>query len=443
MSAVRERLAFVKLEGSTHAGLWLDRFLPKHEGQSSGDHFDQLVQVMKVPEGYREAFDRRLEALESLQLPSVGDDSDPLPVETRVLRGRVDGRMVVGIGAASVHETSISLLRSWGLPFIPGSALKGICAVRAHLSRDPRWARAGEPGLPAGDLHRLVFGDVTSAGCVHFHDAWWIPAQGGRVPMELDAMTVHHMDYYAGKGAPMDWDEPNPVSFLTATGEYAIALSGPSRVLDVAQGLLEDALREDGVGAKTAAGYGRLTLVGPPLETPRSRERRAERERLAALVADYRGASNARPIADRLAEAHSGPLRAAAEQLAEQLFARDPKYWRRFLDEAEDRHRQVFARALERPRPPPPTRAPSAPSPQDLKRGQAWLSVKKGKEEIVVLVGDQRYKRQSRRIRHDAVRDLLEGASEKSPAPVRVRFGATEPEELFTIDIDGAGGPTT
>jgi CRISPR-associated protein Cmr6 len=76
-------------------------------------------------------------------------------------------------------------------------------------------------------------------------------------------ITVHHPDYYqGGKDAPADWDSPNPVSLLSATGNYLIALAGPSVWVDAAFRILELALAEQGVGAKTSSGYGRLRMMG-------------------------------------------------------------------------------------------------------------------------------------------------------------------------------------
>jgi hypothetical protein len=74
-------------------------------------------------------------------------------------------------------------------------------------------------------------------------------------------ITVHHEGYYQdGKEPPADWDSPTPVPFLSATGSYLVAVSGPSGWDDAAMKLLRLALKEMGVGAKTSSGYGRLTL---------------------------------------------------------------------------------------------------------------------------------------------------------------------------------------
>jgi CRISPR-associated protein Cmr6 len=77
-------------------------------------------------------------------------------------------------------------------------------------------------------------------------------------------MTVHHAAYYGATGdaipPPSDSDDPNPVPFVTARGRYLVALEGPPTWTDAAMTMLKLALRSEGIGAKTAAGYGRLNL---------------------------------------------------------------------------------------------------------------------------------------------------------------------------------------
>jgi CRISPR-associated protein Cmr6 len=80
-------------------------------------------------------------------------------------------------------------------------------------------------------------------------------------------MTVHHPDYYQGQGSPpADWDNPNPVAFLSAHGRFLLALTGPEEWSRAALEILTEALEQDGVGAKTAAGYGRMRVA--PLALP-------------------------------------------------------------------------------------------------------------------------------------------------------------------------------
>jgi CRISPR-associated protein Cmr6 len=248
----------------THAGLWLDQGLDRlKESAANQAHLEGLLQRLRVPVEYPRFFERWQGSL------------TVLPPHTLLAPATARGRIVVGLGAESILETSIALHRTWGVPYLPGSALKGLAAAAAHrhlAGQDWRKARAGEP---IGPSHRMAFGDTESAGYVVFHDALWIP-QGSALPLDLDAMTVHHPEYYGGQDVPpADWDSPKPVPFLSARGSYLLAVTGPEDWAEAALEILAEALEEDGIGAKTAAGYGRMEV--PWL---------AERRRAASATAD-------------------------------------------------------------------------------------------------------------------------------------------------------------
>lgn len=251
MVCLRNDLGFAGFQtAGTHAGLWLDKFLPDVEKGAEGHppHLLQLTEIL-VPEEYRRFFVRWRKAVEALG-PA-----------TRTAEAKVLGRMVAGLGAESVLETSIALHRTYGVPYIPGSSLKGLAAAAAHQGlADPQWRKASK-GVEIGAFHRILFGDQESSGEVTFHDALWIP-EGSTLPLDLDVMTVHHPDYYQGKdNAPAaDWDSPTPVAFLTAHGRYLLAVTGPQEWAETAMAILKIAVEENGAGAKTAAGYGRMQL---------------------------------------------------------------------------------------------------------------------------------------------------------------------------------------
>jgi len=247
--ALRNALRGVAVQPSTHAGLWLDRYLDDLDAPGAKQiHLSTLPRI-QVPADYLTFFNRWKKALEDLP-------------DTLLAKAVVRGRMVVGLGAESILETSLSLHRTYGLPYIPGSGLKGLAAAAAHRRlADPGWRKA-TGGNPIGPSHRLLFGEQELSGCVTFHDALWWPEAAKDLPLDLDVMTVHHGDYYLGKNVPpADWDNPNPVAFASAHGAYLIALTGPGDWVKAAYEILKDALDQDGAGAKTAAGYGRMDVT--------------------------------------------------------------------------------------------------------------------------------------------------------------------------------------
>lgn len=226
-----------------HPGLWVDKYLLDNESGSK----QQLVAEASdraAPEAYSKFYDRWQSALAGNRL-----------IVTR--KAEVQGRLSIGLGGEAVIETAITLHRTYGVPYIPGSALKGLAANYARnrlLEQD--W------GDKSG-AYRTMFGYTESAGYVTFFDALYVPGSGPRgKPLWPDVITVHHPNYYQGNEPPADWDSPTPVSFLTATGEYLLAIGGPADWVEKAYEILALALNEEGIGAKTSSGYGRMEING-------------------------------------------------------------------------------------------------------------------------------------------------------------------------------------
>jgi len=260
-----------------HAGLWLDKFITDARRQQRGNEEQgtaqsQLVEEvanLRVSELYAGFFARWSASLSAQR------------AETR--RATVLSRMVVGLGAESVLETAISLHRTYGVPMIPGSALKGVAAATARQHFGETWRIPDrsqenkiEPQAPSP--YEILFGSTATAGYVTFFDALYIPGsiQNDR-PLASDVLTVHHREYYGGKSdaPPADWDSPVPVPFLSAGGAYLVALGGPEAWVETALQFLAWGCANSGIGAKTSSGYGRLSLAGvtmPSLDAPRTQE---------------------------------------------------------------------------------------------------------------------------------------------------------------------------
>lgn len=202
-------------------------------------------------------------------------------------------RLTVGLGNESVYESGITLHHVYGIPYIPGSAVKGI--TRSWLITEV--FNADEKEAEKNDLFAHLFGKSGDAkdeggnkGNAYFFDAF--PTA---VPtIEPDIMNNHHQDYYEDKGnlPPADWMNPNPVFFLTVKGgefcfhigvkenlsvkalkekfkDFDLALfklpegreplfDDNAFLLDILIAWVKDALAHHGIGAKTAVGYGRM-----------------------------------------------------------------------------------------------------------------------------------------------------------------------------------------
>ena len=215
-----------------------------------------------------------------------------------------EGRLIAGLGGGSVLETGLTLSPLYGAPMIPGSSLKGLAAhycSRIWGAEDERflspaldvWAR---PTRQAGCVYEVLFGKVplsrkekdAEAGFLRFYDAWLLPDS---LPNSLcpDVMTPHHSGYYTSEGAPTDFDDPNPVTFLSVRGSFEVRVGCEDPDPDVrkkweelALRILEEAFKNCGAGGKTRSGYGRMKRVESKEERQarQQREQRAETERL-------------------------------------------------------------------------------------------------------------------------------------------------------------------
>jgi len=269
-----------------HPGLWLDKLLPRQfsQGEKGGEdayrvHFETATTI-PVADVYRHFYERWEKMLKTAGV--------------KIAMATTQGRLVVGLGADSALENAITLHRTYGVPIIPGSALKGLAAFYARNRLDDlAWhVKKDEQGrlIYIGDAYRTLFGDTTSAGYVTFFDALYVPGSAeGEMPLALDVVTVHHSDYYQGKKTPQgevappaDWDSPNPVPFVSVRGgvKFLVALDGPEYWVEAAFQILRLALIEEGIGAKTNSGYGRMIVEQIAESTPGWEEFRRRVERV-------------------------------------------------------------------------------------------------------------------------------------------------------------------
>lgn len=198
---------------------------------------------------------------------------------------QVAGRLQLGLGSPTVFETQVLLHPVHGLPYIPGSTLKG--ALRAHLGArvNAHLADTASDVGDAGDasaqaahsltnMMRDLFGEqrddgTGNAGELTLLDAWWIPGSGK--PLVREVETPHHAAYYAGRtDVASAFDSPIPVPQLATEGRFLLAIAhtriGKAWADHVLEWLLA-ALADPaigGLGAKAfSAGGGRLHRVPP------------------------------------------------------------------------------------------------------------------------------------------------------------------------------------
>jgi len=218
--------------------------------------------------------------------------------------------LVCGLGATHVLETSLTLHHIWGIPYIPGSSLKGVCRKVAF------WKLVEEKNLQNendinelqkkfyGDLayndtkiltYQLLFGAQDFKGILTFLDVYPDTSTNDGKIFRLDIMNPHYSSYYSddsGETPPGDWENPIPIFFLTVkegvkfrfvvlfdnyrwkkikeNGLYITNEEGKKEKVNIPsneieqltkdnkflEGILKQALETYGLGSKTRLGYG-------------------------------------------------------------------------------------------------------------------------------------------------------------------------------------------
>lgn len=185
-------------------------------------------------------------------------------------KGMVKDKLIMGLGEVSVFETDITLHHIYGIPYIPGQALKG--CLRNYIIEEHFEGK--EDKAKKNERFTNIFGGVNDedksvVSKVIFMDSF--PYK--KCKIERDIMTPHHKEYYSGceHDSPTDLDQPNPVSFLVvsdATFEFNIAIDKDIINFNEDENIKEyvfrnfaDMLSLHGIGAKTSVGYGYFNVV--------------------------------------------------------------------------------------------------------------------------------------------------------------------------------------
>lgn len=288
-----------------HVGLWLDRCLvepniPDKRDPHVGRTFLYRVaeEAFRLGESaspamvhYQDIF-KRWER--TLRQPAPG-------VVRRVYRMQASSRILLHPATQeTVTEGGLLLHHTYGVPYIPGSALRGAArawAVGRGLEDPPPGIEKRVDGLTWMDhlfglqrdedkesLKEIKERKVADerpdmSGIFDFVDALLVPelppgSKGAFSPLALDVVNPHYGDYYTKKNRPppLETSDPVPTHVLTIAPKTTFLLAVETR--DAMGGifekwldwmlvhLLDPALREMGIGARTTSGYGRLEIVG-------------------------------------------------------------------------------------------------------------------------------------------------------------------------------------
>jgi CRISPR-associated protein Cmr6 len=196
----------------------------------------------------------------------------------------LDSSLVIGLGNPSVYETSMTLHHIYGVPYIPGSALKGVCrhyfiyeVAEKENPNELKIAKIEEKLLEGKyddkvqEVYNFIFGTQDQQGKVVFFDSF----PDGDITLKADIMTPHYGEYYRDGKPPADYLSPTPIPFLTVQDTEFKIMAGIKKkdkclsfktsgfdflkedgLLGSIKSMITNALTEHGIGAKTAVGYG-------------------------------------------------------------------------------------------------------------------------------------------------------------------------------------------
>ena len=200
---------------------------------------------------------------------------------------KLGARMMINMAGGVIENAGISLDRLFGLPFIPGSAVKGIARQEAlwdihtadasakevllknallafgygahDITGDFAWAAGREL---ASQESRKIDADELK-GCIAFFPAY--PSTNPKVV--VDMVNPHYPRYYSGQALTAEDTEspiPNYFPAVESGAEFLFSIVALREIADVstddllnqAVTWLKNAISRRGLGAKTAAGYG-------------------------------------------------------------------------------------------------------------------------------------------------------------------------------------------
>lgn len=206
-----------------------------------------------------------------------------------------------GLGNEHPLENGFAFLNPYGLPYLPGSGVKGVLRQAARELASGEWGeshgwssekthlleRKGQPTIELSTIDALFGLESENGGSEHVRGAlsFWdaLPLIPGD-SLAVDIMTPHQSHYYQQKKdrksgdstSPHDSGQPNPISFLTLPPgtrfafhvQYDVAhlerlapdLAHDKRWQALLERAFEHAFEWLGFGAKTRVGYGAMQV---------------------------------------------------------------------------------------------------------------------------------------------------------------------------------------
>lgn len=258
-----------------------------------------------------------------------------------------------GLGNEHPLENGFAFLNPYGLPYLPGSGVKGVVRQAARelaagdWGDDPQgWSDkkvyelvVGKDKVALSAFDALFGSEQTDGEKLHVRGAlsfWDVIPQIKGDNLAIEIMTPHQGHYYQDKrdrkagdsSAPHDSGQPSPISFLTVPpgsgfifhvqcdlqhlSRIAPELAADGKWKALVKVAFEHAFMWLGFGAKTAVGYGQMSLL------PDSEQQRAWNK----LTADFQEEARLKQEAEALKELSASGLKTHELRVR----ADDPKY---------------------------------------------------------------------------------------------------------------------
>lgn len=275
---VKPLLANCRLEA--HPGLRFDRYLPIWDQRSKDDEYDRLgykrADLYKPLRQFADDFNEQAAEPDGWLpklLTQVHTRQKALAGITEV-RFRVDWRFATGLGSDHPTDNGFLFDHVSGAPYIPGSAVKGLCRRAAELlgEAEPEEMR---PLFGSEDTPARTHSEDSEKGEVTFFDAYptrYPPTVAGKGTggfLQVDIVNCHYRSYYQqqessnkdARSALSETENPIPVFFLVIGSGVEFTFRFRSTQPQRIEEFLQTGLEWLGIGAKTAVGYGFMTRV--------------------------------------------------------------------------------------------------------------------------------------------------------------------------------------
>lgn len=205
--------------------------------ENSAKHFNDICNTAQPSAGiYRKAYARWEALWDNEQKRGLASSR----------KHTFSNRILINLAQPSLWESNTSFNSTYGTPVFPGSACKGLAKhfAQSHLDIAP-------------DHIEALFENSSCEKKVQFMDAWWVPdsapGKDRDRPWVREIVTPHHPDFMNTKGATpaTPFDSPKPSPQIATHGKFLFVISGPKLWADYAMNILQVALENEGIGART------------------------------------------------------------------------------------------------------------------------------------------------------------------------------------------------